>query len=133
VELIDQQLREFEDAGQQFLYLILHRRVSARGGHFQVVIPYHGDATRGWNTDNLSILKNIQKVVHQRDRFAAIPRVVMHLATACLGLAKFDGMPEPFENSYNCFACIRKQRVVVAGDKKRDKQRCVPPLKRRLF
>jgi hypothetical protein len=46
----------------------------------------------------------------------------VHLPAAGLAGWEIDGMPEALEQAHDCLAGLRKQRVVVTGDEKRNPQ-----------
>jgi hypothetical protein len=86
------------------------------------MVSHHRHARRGGNTDDSGIAEDAQKVAHHGERFFLIAGVVVHLAAAGLRGAKFDSMPEPFENGNDSFAGFREKSVVVTSDEKRYEQ-----------
>src|SRR5580704_13935285 len=55
-----------------------------------------------------------------RHRLAQIARIPVHLPAAGLLRTELDRMSKPLQHLYDGLACLRKKRVVVAGDKQRN-------------
>ena len=59
---------------------------------------------------------------NQRESFAVIAAVVMHLGTASLCQREIDGVSKPFEYAYDRDSSLWEQSVVIAGYEERDAQ-----------
>jgi hypothetical protein len=69
----------------------------------------------------------VDKPAQQRHRLVLVARIPMHLPAARLPCRKLDRMPKPLQHPHYRFARIRKQRVVITGNKQRNLQ-TIPPL-----
>jgi hypothetical protein len=115
-EFIDEQLREFENAWQQFIDSAGDGGIARYGGHLRIVVANHGDAGGGGDADRLVVAEDFEEVPHQRHGFGLVAGVVVHLAAAGLGLAELDGVSQALEHGYDGPAGLWEERVVVAGD-----------------
>ena len=90
--------------------------------HLRIVIPNHRHTRRRRHHHRLRPLELLHKPSYQRQSFRLIPCIPMHLSAARLTRGKLHRMPQPFQHPDHGLASLRKQRVVVAGNKQRDSQ-----------
>lgn len=96
------------------------------GGHFGVVITHHGDAGGGRNDDGLGVRELLHEALQEGHGFGLVAGVVVHLAAAGLAGGEVDGVAEALEDTDDGLAGAGEERVVIAGDKKRDTQGVLP-------
>src|SRR6185437_3901559 len=107
-QLVNQQFGKLEDARHKLFDRIVHARISGCCCHFRVVVPDHRNTRRRRHTYDFSVLENLQEMTKHWNGFPAVSRVVVHLAAARLCFPKFNGMAEPFQNTYDSLARVRK-------------------------
>ena len=69
------------------------------------------------------IAKDFDEAAHQRHGLLLITSVVVHLPTAGLVEREFDRMAQPLQQAHDGLSGRGEERVVIAGDEKRDAQR----------
>ena len=84
------------------------------------MLAHHGDAGGGGDADDFRIAEHLDEAADERDGFAVVAGVVVHLAAAGLFDGEVDGVAEPLEHARDGDARFGEQRVVVAGDEERD-------------
>ena len=68
------------------------------------------------------MLELVNKALQEGRRLRLVASIVVHLAAAGLARRELDRMTKPLEDAHDRFSRLRKQRVVIAGDEKRDSQ-----------
>ena len=116
------QSRELKDARQQAAHVGEECRIVFRFGHQLVVFAHHRDAGSGRNTYSLRVPEHLYEASDQRDCLAVVTGVVVHLTAASLLNRKRDAVPKTFEHLGHSDPRFGKERVVIAGNKKRDSQ-----------
>ena len=117
-ELADEEFGEFVNAREKRFDICDELCIAVHLGGFEVVIAHHGDAGGGWNDDGFCILIDADKVTDDRDGFAQVASIPVHLTAAGLLGAELDFMAEALENAYDGFACLGEESIVVAGNEK---------------
>ncbi len=117
---VDQQLGKLEDARKNSSHAAFQLRVGRHTGSFQVVITNHGDARRRGAADKVVAFEYVDEFADQRNGFALITGVVVHLPAAGLFRPEVNGMAEPFQHLYYGDAGGGKQQVVITSDEKRN-------------
>jgi len=115
-ELVGEEFRELEDAGEDGGDPGLEGGVVELFGHFGVVGAYHGDAGGGGADDDFSVGEDFEELAEEGVGVVPVAGVVVHLATTGLGGAEFDGVAEAFEDGNDGLAGLGKEGVVVASD-----------------
>ncbi len=83
-----------------------------------VVLADHCHARGRWGTDDSGVLEYVNEALHERERFAAIAGVEMHLAAAGLRGKELNGVPQALQHMNNGLPRLWEQRVVVTGDER---------------
>ena len=117
---VDQQLGKLEDARKNSGDAAFQFWVGRHTGGFQVVITDHGDARSRGAADNVVAFEYVDEFSDQRNGFALITGVVVHLPAAGLFRPEVNGMAEPFQHLYYGDAGGGKQQVVITSDEKRN-------------
>ncbi len=121
-KLVDQQLRELEDARQHVGNLALDVGAAGRCCHFRIVVANHRYAGRRRDADDLGVAKNAEEVQHHGQRFLLVAGVVVHLTATGLLSAKFNRVSQSLQHSHNGLPGGGEERVVVAGNEQRNPQ-----------
>ena len=117
-----QKLRKLKHLRQQSFNIRNQLFILKRSSHLRIMIPHHRYARRRRHHHRLRPTKLFYKSRKQRHRLRLIASVVMHLSAACLSSGKLHRMPQPLQHPHHGLTRLRKQRVVIAGDKQRDSQ-----------
>ena len=118
-EFVDEELGKFVDPRQQRLNIGDKCMVAGGNRSFFIMLANHRHARGRWNANCLGIAKDFDEVANDRDGFAMIAGIPMHLAAAGLVGREIDRVAEALEHADYCLACLRKQGVVVAGNEQR--------------
>ena len=121
-QALRKKLRKLEHLRQQRLNIRNQPFVLKRSSHLRIMIPHHRHTRRRRHHYRLRPAKLFYKSRKQRHRLRLIPGIPMHLPTACLPRRKLHRMPQPLQHPHHGLTRLRKQRVVIAGDKQRDSQ-----------
>ena len=116
---VDEELAQFVDAGQQRCELLAQIFVAQLLKEAGILIANHGHAGRGGNDDRFRVLIDADKTLGLREGFGAEAGIGVHLAAAGLLGVKIEVHAEPLQQAHHRPARLRKERVVIAGDKER--------------
>jgi len=121
-EVVDEKLGELEDARKQASDFCEESGIVFGFGHHLVVLAHHGDAGSRGDADGFGVAEHLHEAADERHGLAMVTGVVVHLSATGLFEREIDGVAKAFEHTGNGDSCLREQRVVIAGDKKRDAQ-----------
>jgi len=90
--------------------------------HLWVVVAHHADAGGGGDDDGFGVAELVDEPAEERVGLSLVAGVVVHLAATGLAGREVDGMAEALEDANDGLAGAGEERVVIAGDEKRDAQ-----------
>ena len=117
-----QKLGKLKHIRQQLRHLCNKLFILKQHSHLRIMIPHHRYTRRRRHHHRLRPAKLFYKSRKQRHRLRLIPRIPMHLPATSLPRRKLHRMPQPFQHPHHGLTGLRKQRIVIAGDKQRDSQ-----------
>jgi hypothetical protein len=97
-QFVDEQFGELENSWQERPNTAPQDRIVLGLGDQIVVLAHHRNTRSGGDTYDVRIAKDLYKASYQRNRFAVIAGVVMHLSTTSLLQGEVNRMPEPLEH-----------------------------------
>jgi hypothetical protein len=122
-EALGEELGELEDFGKESVDGGFEGWVVGFAGHLGVVVAHHGDAGRRGDDDGFGVAELVDEPLEEGESFGLVAGVVVHLAAAGLCKREVDRVTQAFQHARHRDACLRKQGVVIAGNKERDTQK----------
>ena len=100
-ELVDEERRELEHAGDQVADGLRQPLIAGQLGHLGIELVHHPHARGRRRDDQLGVAEDLDEVPDQRDRLALVAGVVVHLPATGLGGREVDRVAEPLEQAHH--------------------------------
>ena len=124
-QLVDEELAQLVDPGHESREVLAEGFVSQLFEEAGILIADHGHAGGGGNNDGLRVLVEADKALGLGESFAAKAGVGVHLAATSLPGMEIERHAQTLKQPHHGAAGLRKERVVIASDKKRSTHGCL--------